>query len=79
MRDKTTPQTSAHPDIQAETRHFFFACPSLDLWSVGRTREEAERRLREDVQVLLARCSKYSGLDTILEDRCLKTLRSIYS
>ncbi|MGB7295970.1 MAG: hypothetical protein WBC70_10310 [Candidatus Aminicenantales bacterium] len=76
MKEKTTPQTSAHPDIQAETKHFFYACPSLDLWSVGRTREEAERRLREDVQVLLARCSKYSDLDRLLEDRFLKTIDS---
>ena len=79
MKSKMTPQTLTHSDIQTETRHFFYACPSLDLWSVGRTREEAERRLREDVQILLARCSKYSDLDRLLEDRCPKTLEIRYS
>ena len=79
MKSKTTPQASTHSDMQMETRHFFYTCPSLDLWSVGRTREEAERRLREDVQILLARCSKYSDLDRLLEDRCPKTLEIRYS
>ncbi|MFZ2054421.1 MAG: hypothetical protein WAU81_09505 [Candidatus Aminicenantales bacterium] len=79
MKAKTTPRESTPLDIQAETRHFFYSCPGLDLWSVGRTREEAERRLREDVQILLARCSKYDDLDKLLEDRCLKTYEIRYS
>lgn len=79
MKSKMTPQVSTHSDIQMETRHFFYTCPSLDLWSVGRTREEAERRLREDVQILLARCSKYSELDRLLEDRYLKNIDIMYS
>ena len=66
-------------DIQAETRHFFSSCPGLDLWAVGKTREEAERRIREDVQILLARCSKYDELDRLIEDRCLKTVEILYS
>jgi hypothetical protein len=52
-----------------EMRHFFYSCPGLDLWAVGRTREEAERKLREEIAVLLTRCSKYDALDTLLEDR----------
>ena len=56
-------------DINTETRHFFYSCPGLDLWSVGKTREEAERKLREDIAVLLTRCSKYNALDKLLEDR----------
>lgn len=79
MKSKTTPQASTHSDIQRETRHFFYTCPSLDLWSVGRTREEAEKRLREDVQILIARCSKYSDLDRLLEDRYLKNIEITYS
>jgi len=79
MKPKTTLQESSPLDIQAETRHFFYSCPSLDLWSVGRTREEAERRLREDIRILLARCSKYSDLDRLLENHCLKTLEIRFS
>ena len=79
MRSKTSPQASTHSETQMETKHYFYTCPSLDLWSVGRTREEAERRLREDVQILLARCSKYDHLDRLLEDRCLKNIEMMYS
>lgn len=74
-----TARESTPIDIQVETKHFFYSCPSLDLWSVGTTREEAERRIREDVQILLARCSKYDELDRLIEDRCLKTVEIRYS
>ena len=68
MKENTT------VDMSMETRHFFYSCPGLDLWSVGKTREEAERRLREDIAVLLTRCSKYSALDKLLEDRASAAL-----
>jgi len=79
MKPKTTARESTPIDIQPETRHFFSSCPGLDLWAVGKTREEAERRIREDVQILLARCSKYDELDRLIEDRCLKTVEILYS
>jgi hypothetical protein len=57
-----------------ELRHYFYSCPGLDLWAVGRTREEAERRLKEEIAVLLTRCSKYNPLDKLLEDRASASL-----
>jgi hypothetical protein len=36
------------PNNRADTRYYFFSCPALDLWSVGATRKEAERRLRDE-------------------------------
>ena len=53
-----------------ETRHFFFSCPALDLWSVGTTRKEAESKLREELLMLLMRCSRYDELDYFLDDGC---------
>lgn len=53
-----------------EARHFFFSCPSLDLWSVGTTRKEAESKLREELLMLLMRCSRYDELDYFLDDGC---------
>lgn len=63
-----------NPMDNIETRHFFYSCPGLDLWSVGNSREEAERKLREDIAILLTRCSKYSALDKLLEDRASAAL-----
>jgi len=57
-------------NIKRETRHFFFSCPALDLWSVGATRKEAEKRLREELLMLLMRCSRYDELDFFLDDGC---------
>src|SRR4030042_3018690 len=55
---------------EKEGRYFFFACPGLDIWSVGATRKEAERRLREEMLMLLMRCSRYDELDYFLMDSC---------
>jgi hypothetical protein len=59
---------------KTETRHFFYACPALDLWSVGATRKEAERKLREEMLMLLMRCSRYDELDYFLLDSCFATV-----
>ncbi len=53
-----------------EARYFFFSCPALDLWSVGATRKEAERRLRDEMLMLLMRCSRYDELDLFLSAGC---------
>ncbi len=56
----TTSQTESTPvEIRKDIRYFFFYCPKLDLWAVGRTKEEAESRLREEIQLLLTRCREY--------------------
>jgi hypothetical protein len=62
---KTSPANN-----RTETRHFFFSCPALDLWSVGATRKEAEKRLRDEMLMLLMRCSRYDELDLFLSAGC---------
>jgi hypothetical protein len=57
-----------------EGRYFFFACPGLDIWSVGATRKEAERKLREEMLMLLMRCSRYDELDYFLRESCFATV-----
>jgi len=57
-----------------ETRHFFFSCPGLDIWSIGGTRKEAERKLQEEMLMLLMRCSRYDELDYFLTDSCFATV-----
>lgn len=70
----TAAMKETNPIDNIEMRHFFYSCPGLDLWAVGRTREEAERKLREEIAVLLMRCSKYNALDKLLEDRASASL-----
>ncbi len=41
------------------SKHFFYSCPKLDLWALGRTREEAETNLKEEIRWLLARCREH--------------------
>ena len=56
----TATQTESTPvEIRMANRHFVFYCPKLDLWAVGRTREEAETTLREEIRMLLAKCREY--------------------
>jgi hypothetical protein len=55
---------------RSEARYFFFACPALDIWSVGATRLEAEKKLRDEMLMLLMRCSRYDELEYFLDARC---------
>jgi predicted RNase H-like HicB family nuclease len=41
---------------------------------VGKTTEEAERKLKEDLQLLLTRCSKHDPIEKILSDCGLTTV-----
>lgn len=71
--------TAANPKSESvnnkkESRYFFFSCPALDIWSVGATRKEAERKLREEMLMLLMRCSRYDEVDYFLMDSCFATV-----
>jgi hypothetical protein len=71
--------TAANPKSDSvnnkkESRYFFFSCPALDIWSVGATRKEAERKLREEMLMLLMRCSRYDEVDYFLMDSCFATV-----
>jgi len=73
---KTT-ETNQNPNSRNDRkagRYFFFSCPGLDLWSVGASRQEAERKLREEMLLLLLRCSRYDELDYFLIDSCFTTV-----
>jgi hypothetical protein len=74
MKAITANLKSNSPNNRKETRHFFFSCPALDIWSVGATRKEAERKLREEMLMLLMRCSRYDELDYFLMDSCFATV-----
>jgi predicted RNase H-like HicB family nuclease len=68
MRTSERTTVSIPIKIKKEPNYCLFYCPALDLWSVGKTREEAERNLKEDLRLLLTRCSKYTTLDKVLSD-----------
>ncbi len=74
MKPSVKTTVSIPIEIKKEPHYFLFSCPALDLWSLGRTRAEAERKLREDLELLLTRCSKYATLDKVLSDCGLTTV-----
>ena len=59
MKTATTRTESTPIEIRNASRHFCYYCPKLDLWAVGRTREEAETTLREEIRLLLTKCREY--------------------
>jgi hypothetical protein len=63
----TTARTETAPtEVGKTARHFAFYCPKLDLWAVGRTKEEAETTLKDEIRLLLARCRDYlDGPDSL--------------
>jgi hypothetical protein len=70
MKETAANRKSNPMNNKKEVRHFFFFCPGLDLCSVGGTRKEAERKLREEMLMLLMRCSRYDELDYFLAEGC---------
>jgi hypothetical protein len=60
MKNSETTLVSSPSQTKKEPKYFFFYCPDLDLWSLGRTREEAQKKLEEDLRRLQMRCSKYN-------------------
>jgi hypothetical protein len=74
MKETTLNRNSNLENYKKESRHYFFACPALDIWSVGASRQEAERKLHEEMLMLLMRCSRYDELDYFLMDSCFTTL-----
>lgn len=68
MKTSTTMTVSLPIQSKSESKYFVYYCPALDLWSVGKTREEAERDLIQSLQFLLERCSKYDSIDKIMSD-----------
>jgi hypothetical protein len=70
MKATTTTRKSRPESSWGKPGHFFYSCPALDIWSLGATRKEAERNLREELLLLLMRCSRYDELDYFLMDNC---------
>ena len=68
MKTSTTMTLSLPIQSKGESKYFVYCYPALDLWSVGKTREEAERDLIQSLQFLLERCSKYDSIDKVLSD-----------
>jgi hypothetical protein len=81
MKTTTLLTESGPEEINNSTRHFFCSCPNLDLWAVGRSREEAENTLREEVRLLLARCrdSLYQPLNSGLPEEGIEHSRALRS
>lgn len=74
MKVMTENKNGSASNHKPEARYFFYACPALDIWSVGATRREAERRLRDEMLMLLMRCSRYDELDLFLKADCFEAV-----
>ena len=42
-----------------DSKYQLFFCPDLDMLVVARTREEAEKKFREDLKMLISMCARY--------------------
>jgi flagellar biosynthesis regulator FlbT len=59
MKTLATENISAANEAKTETKYQLFFCPDLDMLVVARTREEAEQKFREDLQMLISMCARY--------------------
>jgi predicted RNase H-like HicB family nuclease len=68
MKTSRTTMTSNPIMIKNPAKYYFYYCPIYDFWSVGKTKEEAWRRLKEDLFLLLIICSRYDSRDKIFQE-----------
>jgi predicted RNase H-like HicB family nuclease len=68
MKTSVTTMTSTPIKIKNQAKYYFCYCPIYDFWSVGRTREEAWRRLKEDLFLLMMKCSRHESRDKVFKE-----------
>ena len=68
MKTSGTTKTSTPIRIKNQVKYYFCYCPIYDFWSVGKTKEEAWRRLKEDLFLLMKKCSWYESRDKIFKE-----------
>lgn len=68
MKTSATTMTSTPIQIKNQAKYYFCYCPIYDFWSVGRTREEAWRRLKEDLFLLMTKCSRHESRDKVYKE-----------
>ena len=68
MKTSGTTTASTPKQIKNQAKYYFCYCPIYDFWSVGRTKEEAWKRLKEDLCILLMKCSRYESRDKVFQE-----------
>jgi predicted RNase H-like HicB family nuclease len=68
MKASGKTMTSNPMQVKNKAKYYFYYCPIYDFWAVGKTREEAWRRLKEDLFLLLIRCSRYESRPQVFRE-----------
>jgi len=63
MKTSKTTTTSNLLMNNRQAKYYFYYCPIFDFWAFGKTKEEAWRRLKEDLFLLLEKCSGHEPVD----------------
>jgi hypothetical protein len=59
MKTLATENVPAATPAKKDSTYQLYFCPDLDLLVVARTREEAEKKFKEDLQMLISMCARY--------------------
>ncbi len=59
MKTLATENSPAATPAKKDSGYQLYFCPDLDLLVVARTREEAEKKFKEDLQMLISMCARY--------------------
>lgn|GEM_PF-2810507 len=64
---RATTESSPVQNIR-QAKYYFYYCPVFDFWAFGKTKEEAWKRLKEDLFLLLVKCSGYESRENVYKD-----------
>ena len=68
MHESVHITVSVRAVMRREGRRWVVGCPKLDIWSQGSTREDAQRCLREAVELWVEDCVSRGTLDQALRE-----------
>jgi predicted RNase H-like HicB family nuclease len=68
MKTSKTTATSNLLKNNNQAKYYFCYCPIFDFWAFGRTKEEAWRMLKEDLFLLLMKCSCHESKDKVFRE-----------
>lgn len=67
MKATVTFTVSFPIEVKKEVRYYLASCPTLDVWTCGKTQQSAIESLKDTLQLFLTHCFDHGTLESVLK------------
>ena len=75
MKATVTFTVSFPIEVKKEVRYYLASCPTLDVWTCGKTQQSAIESLKDTLQLFLTHCFDHGTLEMVLKGCGFTTLK----